>query len=367
MTHSPQTTREASVPDYGVRRLTVELTNFCNLHCSYCVRDDDALHHDPAVSLPVETFERIARSAVDAMSIEHIAFTGGEPTLHPRFGDILAAVESLSLTCSFVTNGWHFDRVWPRLVEHREALTHVSFSLDGATREAHDHWRGKGSFERVIRAFSRCWAAQLPFAVKVGLRRDTVPDLERFALFAARMGAMRLSFAHLMPTSSSIADRSALTLEERAAAEREIAHLARIFRMPVALDVGYYNVAQAAPCAPLHGVSANVDYRGQLTLCCNLSGFRGATGAGDVVGDLNREAFAAALERLRHLASAQSANRAATLAALAAHGETADLTIGSPCLFCMSTLGKTPWLPGSPQANRLGFPLTMTHVASQHS
>jgi MoaA/NifB/PqqE/SkfB family radical SAM enzyme len=357
----------ASTPDYGVRRLTVELTNYCNLHCAYCVRDDDALHHDPAVSLPVDTFERIVRAARDAMAIEHIAFTGGEPTLHPRFGEVLATVAGLSLTCSFVSNGWHFDRVWPRLVEHRQALTHVSFSLDGTTREAHDRWRGKGSFERVIRAFSRCWAADVPFSVKVGVRRDTVADLERFAILAARMGAMRLSFAHLMPTSADIADTWALTLEERAAAEREIAQLAHIFRMPVGLDVGYYNVAQAAPCAPLHGVSANVNYRGQLTLCCNLSGFRGATADEDIVADLDREPFEVGLERLRRLASAQSAQRAKTLAALDAAGETADLTTGSPCLFCMSTLGKTPWVPASPGANRRRFPISMTPLASRQS
>ena len=28
--------------DYGAPRLIVELTNICNLHCSYCLRDEDA-------------------------------------------------------------------------------------------------------------------------------------------------------------------------------------------------------------------------------------------------------------------------------------------------------------------------------------
>ena len=114
--------------------------------------------------------------------------------------------------------------------------------------------------------------------MKVGIRRDTVPHLEQFALFAARMGAAGLSFAHVMPTSIDVADASALTLEERAAAEREIALLARIFKMRIGIDVGYFNVARESPCSALNGVSANVNYRGQLSLCCNLSGFRGATG-----------------------------------------------------------------------------------------
>lgn len=340
MNSTPQRT---STADYGPRRLTVELTNICNLHCSYCLRDEDALYHDPANFLPVELFARVVRDARDSMGIEQVMFTGGEPTLHPDFGKLLAAVATLNLKCSFVTNGWHFERVWPFLIEHREAVTHVSFSLDGATREAHDHWRGEGSFERVVRAFSRCWANDLPFNAKVGIRRDTVPQLETIALFAARLGAAGLSFAHIMPTSIAVADASALTLEERAEAEREIALLARIFKMRIGIDVGYYNTQLVAPCSALSGVSANINYRGHLSLCCNLSGFRGAKSDVDIIADLNLEDFSAALPRLQQVAAAQSENRIRSLTALAAAAEKADLTTGSPCLFCLNTLGKTPW------------------------
>jgi MoaA/NifB/PqqE/SkfB family radical SAM enzyme len=330
--------------DYGVRRLTVELTNVCNLHCSYCLRDDDALHHQPARDLPVDLFARVVREARQAMGIEQVTFTGGEPTLHRDFGAILATVADLSLSCSCVTNGWHFERIWPLLVRHRQAVTHVSFSLDGATREAHDGWRGRGSFERVVQAFARCWAAAFPFRVKVTLRRDTVADLERLAIFAGRMGAAGLSFAHMMPTSAGLDEASALSADERAAAEREIALLARLFKMPITIDVGYYNTAPVPPCSPLAGTSANVDYRGQLTLCCNLSGFRGAEGESDVVGDLGREPFAAIYDRLQRLAAAHAGRRLAALAALVGPGETVDLSTGSPCLFCLGTLGKAPWM-----------------------
>ena len=337
------TLTKSPTPDYGPRRLTVELTNICNLHCSYCLRDEDALYHNPANFLPLELFSRLARDARDSMGIEQIMFTGGEPTLHPDFGKLIEAVAELNLKCSFVTNGWHFDRVWPLIMERRETVTHVSFSLDGATREAHDRWRGQGSFDRVMRAFSRCWASQFPFNVKVGIRRDTLPQLEAIALFAARLGASGLSFAHIMPTSNEVADASALTLEERAEAEREIALLARIFKMRISIDVGYYNTDLMAPCSALSGVSANINYRGHLSLCCNLSGFRGGNGNEDIVADLNHENFNAALPRLQQVAAAQSENRRKALTALAAASEKPDLNTGSPCLFCLNTLGKTPW------------------------
>jgi sulfatase maturation enzyme AslB (radical SAM superfamily) len=351
------TAPDSSAPDYGPRRLTVELTNICNLHCSYCLRDEDALYHTPAQFLPVDRFVAVAKDARDSMGIEQVMFTGGEPTLHPDFGRLISGVASLNLKCSFVTNGWHFEKVWPHIANNRDAVTHVSFSLDGPTREAHDHWRGQGSFDRVVRAFARCWASQFPFNVKVGIRRDTVPQLEAIAVFAARMGAAGLSFAHLMPTSADMADESALTMEERADAEREIALLARIFKMRIGIDVGYYNTELLAPCSPLHGTSANINYRGQLSLCCNLSGFRGANGEEDVIADLNHEEFREALPRFQKLATMQAEHRIQVLTALNDAGEKAELTTGSPCLFCLNTLAKTPWNALAPASEARSLPV----------
>src|SRR5688572_29737083 len=348
---------KSSMPDYGPRRLTVELTNICNLHCSYCLRDEDALYHSPANFLSVELFARVVREARDSMHIEQVMFTGGEPTLHPHLGRLLSTVRALDLKCSFVTNGWHFERVWPILTEHRQALTHVSFSLDGATREAHDRWRGDGSFVRVVRAISLCWAKDLPFNVKASIRRDTVPQLQAIAFFAARLGAAHLSFGHILPTSTEISDASALTLKERADAEREIALLARIFKMRVGIDVGYYNTDPVAPCAALSGVSANMNYRGQLSLCCNLSGFRGGRGDKDIVADLNREEFATALPRLKRVAATMAESRVGALRELAADAGKSDLNIGSPCLFCLNTLGKVPWTSFSQALNGRSLPV----------
>jgi MoaA/NifB/PqqE/SkfB family radical SAM enzyme len=346
-----QTSEEpARARDYGPPRLIVELTNICNLHCSYCLRDEDALYHTPANFFPVELLRRVVREAREAVGAEQVMFTGGETTLHPRFREVIEAVGAEGLTCSFVTNGWHFERIWPAVAANRAAVGHVSFSLDGPTREAHDRWRGDGSFVRLVRAFARCQAARLPFAVKMGLRRDTLPLLEQTALFAARMGASALSFGYNLPTSGAADDELSLSAEERTEAEQEVAVLARVLKMRVSLEVGYYNIDPEPPCSALAGTSCNIDYRGRLSLCCNLSGYRGAAGEPDVVADLNEEGFAAALARLRGVASAQNERRREALAAAVASGASPDLNLGSPCLFCLQSFGKIPWRGGAAAA-----------------
>lgn len=331
---------ETTFDDYGPRRLSVELANICNLHCSYCFRSDENLYNSHAEFFPLTLLERVINEAHTAANVTRISFTGGEPTLHPEFAKTLRLIGNAGLTVSFVTNGWHFERVWPALQENRATVSHVAFSLDGVTREDHDRWRGNGSFDRLVRAFTRCYMSKLPFAVKIVVRRDLVDQLEQIAIFAARMGAASLSFVHVMPTSNAVADDSALSLEEQRAAEQEIATLARIFKMKIGIDVGYYNVDETRPpCAPLAGVSMNIDYRGRLSLCCNLSGFRGAAEEQDVVADLNVESFASAYEKFKMLATVQLQRRKDALATLQAP----DVYVGSPCMFCLQSFGKIPW------------------------
>ena len=328
--------------DFGSKRIVVELTNICNLHCSYCLRDEDALYHTPAKFLSPEFLEGVLSQASELMGATSVVFTGGEPILHPQFERILEVCEAAGMTSSFVTNGWHFDRVWPTVLAHRNSITHVAFSLDGATQQTHDAWRGEGSFVKVVRAFSRCFAANIPFVVKVGIRRDTIEQLEQIALFSARLGASALNFSHLMPTSNELEDSSALTYAERERADQEIAILSRIFKMKIGLDVGYHNVDVSPPCSALAGVSCNIDYRGRLSLCCNLSGFRGGNEDLDVVADLNVEEFSVGYTRLKELAGNQLALRKEKLEALMDH-DSVDCYVSSPCLLCLDTFGKLPW------------------------
>jgi len=324
-------------------RISIELTNVCNLHCSYCVRDEDNLYHTAARFFPAPLLRKIVSRAKETYGVSYVSFTGGEVTVHPQFEEIIAAVAAEGLQFTFVTNGWHFDRVYPLILKHREAMKVVAFSLDGATRETHDRWRGAGSFTRVVRAITRCHASNIRFILKVGIRRDTVSRLQDFALFAARLGAAGLHFAHLLPTSAAMETESALSLAERREAETEIINLSGIFKMPVSLVTGYYNTDPSPPCTALLGKTCNVDFHGRLTLCCNLSGYRGADGEPDVVADLTKEDFAVGYERLQRIAEEQNERRRKALASFETSGREVDLYTSSPCLFCLQSFGKTPW------------------------
>lgn len=324
-------------------RISVELTNICNLRCGYCVRDEDALYHTPAHYFPVDLLRRTIQGARESYGVEYVSFTGGEVTIHPHFKEIVAAVAEMGLTFSFVTNGWHFDRVYPLLMANRAAVRAVAFSLDGVTKETHDRWRGEGSFVRVVRAMTRCYVSGIPFLLKVAIRQDTLPKLQDFALFAARLGATALHFMHLLPTSSDYDAELGLSKEERACAEQEVAILSNIFKLQIGIATGYYNIDPEPPCSALSGRTCNIDYLGRLTLCCNLSGYRGASGESDVVADLNLEEFGVAYERLTRLAAEQVERRRRAIEEATQKSQDVDIYTGSPCLFCLQSFGKIPW------------------------
>jgi MoaA/NifB/PqqE/SkfB family radical SAM enzyme len=341
------------VNDKDPRRVSVELTNICNLRCGYCARDDEQLYHTKANFFPADLLRRIIRGARAAYDIKYVSFTGGEPTLHPRFAEIVRTVREEGVQLGFVTNGWHFDRALPALLANRGAVRVVAFSIDGATRESHDRWRGEGSFVRLMRAVAKCYALGLPFLFKAPIRRDTLGELEAMAVLAARLGAMGVDFSHFLPTSQDFETEYALTRDERSHAEQEIGVLNKILNIRIGIAAGFYDTDPAAPCANLRGITCNVDYRGRLTLCCNIAGYRGAAEETDVIADLNVEEFGAAYGRLQSLIELQVERRRRALAEHAARGVEPDLYVGSPCLFCMQSFGKIPWRPVAQGARSL--------------
>jgi len=82
------------------RMLQVALTNACNKACSFCYRPLDAKSQ-----WSFDDLLELARFC-DAWGVLEIAFGGGEPTVFPRFAELLSAIWNETGLCpSFTTNG----------------------------------------------------------------------------------------------------------------------------------------------------------------------------------------------------------------------------------------------------------------------
>lgn len=320
-------------------RLLIELTNRCNLRCGHCFES----RHAGTGDLPFRVLEKVLREG-KSCGIDQMSFTGGEPTLHRRFRDIIERAADVGYRFSFVTNGATFPRLHALLVQHRDAFAGVTFSLDGAREATHDALRGTGSYRQVMRAASICVARELPFTFNMVLTRHNRHEVADMIALADALGADAVRFGHLMPTQRTTQSALELTPAERRDVEAGIWRLKEHARIAVGMAPGYFSDDLLFPCGPLELEEYNIDYLGRLTLCCQLSGNAGPDNAEDVIADLNAVSLAEGCERFHSRVAAYLIDKRERI-----RNETLGELDRSPCWYCLKYLGKTGWVSAFPK------------------
>lgn len=311
-------------------RIVIELTNRCNLRCLHCFEE----RHAGTGDLGIDIVEKVLREG-SSCGIEHVCFTGGEPTLHRQFHEILRRVCEAHYTFSFVTNGSTFPQIYPLLVRSRRWFQMVTFSLDGAHEASHDRLRGQGSYRRVMRAASICVVRTLPFSLSMVLTAQNHHEVGEMAGLATRLGSNGLRLVHLMPTPDTARHGLDLTPDLRRRVEADIWRLQK--EAPIAIDMapGYFHDSPFFPCAPLELEEFNVDHRANLTLCCQLSGYAGPEPDTDLVGNLHDMSLMQACDGFR----ARVARYLADKQDRVNRGEFGTLD-HFPCWYCVKYLDK---------------------------
>jgi MoaA/NifB/PqqE/SkfB family radical SAM enzyme len=319
-------------------RLLIELTNRCNLCCQHCFTE----RHAGTGDLPVEILEKVLGEG-KSCGIDALSFTGGEPTLHRQFAEIVRRVCAAGYPFSFVSHGGTFPHIYPLLLRSRPWFQGVTFSLDGAHEQTHDWQRGTGSYRRVLRAASVCVMKDLPFTFNMVLTSRNRHEVAEMIGLATRLGSRGLRFASLMPTPETALRGLDLSPDERRAVEAEIWRLKAEAPLPIGLASGYFSEAPLFPCGPLELQEMNLDYRGNLTLCCHLSGYAGTGPGPEVVGNLHEMSLAGACGQFRQLVTRYLADKRAAVARGALREED-----HFPCWYCVQYLGKVAWLQQFP-------------------
>jgi len=176
--------------------LTVELTAGCNLRCRHCYRESDAGKNS---YLPTAELLSILQRLHDS-GLRSVELTGGEPTLHRDFPDILEYCADTFALVGVLTNG---TIVTPRILRLMESLGDrllLSISLDGSTAEAHDCRRGvQGAFDRTTRNIQRLAQKDIKVRVSMSVDEESFADIEPTLLLARRLGAVAFSYAPVLP------------------------------------------------------------------------------------------------------------------------------------------------------------------------
>jgi MoaA/NifB/PqqE/SkfB family radical SAM enzyme len=312
------------------------LTQHCNLRCPHCIRDDVLTVQSLEPELIIRTYD----DALELFGSVTVSFTGGEPTLHPRWDDIVSAAAERGIPYRLVTNGWHMRRMMPSF--DRWPPSYVRVSLSGASQDVHDSDRGRDSFRRVLLSMALLTSRQIPAALSIVIDRRDRHEVRAVADLAESLGALRLHYILPQPVPGSVSRDSDLAPHEWHAVKNEIASIAAEQHRRTAIQLDYGAPADEGEpeivCDTMALRRLYVDAAGRVSLCCQLSEY-GFTGS-DIVADLHdvslREAYHTYLDAMAELrAKAAPSNFSGELAAF-------------PCLRCAHALGKLQWLADGP-------------------
>lgn len=171
----------------GIKAVTLELTNRCNLQCQICNIWREAKKFD----LSCEEIARLLESIPGPLSV---ALTGGEPFLHPRFKEILKYLFRLSLIkkindINIATNGYS-AAIPDFLAQNHRFLAPFSFSisLDGL-KNTHDLQRGKkNSFSMTLKNILAIRRYNYPIGIKFVITKLNYQDFKKVHELSQRLG-----------------------------------------------------------------------------------------------------------------------------------------------------------------------------------
>lgn len=140
---------ESGRPLIGPATVQVHLTDLCNLACQYCYYYAPDSDHRPTGKnhLSMDIFSQIVRDCVD-LQVDTVYLSGqGDPTLHPRFYEMLDYLHQYPLSVTIYSNGtFPLERCRDILKADR-----IVINLGEADRASYRALQGRDLFIKVIK------------------------------------------------------------------------------------------------------------------------------------------------------------------------------------------------------------------------
>jgi len=326
--------------------LGMELTNKCNFSCLHCLRDKSL----PREDLSIKIFDKIIKQA-KAFGQFGAGLTGGEPTLHPQFDYIIETFAREKIKFTIVTNGWNFQDILPIFLKGQGFLpSALVFSLDGAKEATHDKIRKPGSFRKIMQAITICRKRMIPFALQMSVCLLNEREMEEMCFLATKLNASLLSIIYTSPTPELIKLKIAKPPEELESYYKTVNRLSSAFRIPINTNYQWKNFISKDNflfgCCFFTGNYLNIDYRGNLTFCCNISGYSGsANNRADIIGSLKDENLPALYKKFLKMIYIFKQKMLDDII----HHRASDIDTLA-CLYCIKYFHKMDWVKNFPNS-----------------
>ncbi len=146
------------------------LTTKCNEHCIHCYIDAGS---SADRELETDEFLRLLDQCGN-ISKSKVTFTGGEPLLRADFFELAERAKKNNLKVHLFTNGTLIDQEMVSKLE--KSIDEIQFGLDGATPDVNDKIRGKGVYNKVLKAIQLLKDTQIKLKIAVVIMPQNIDD-----------------------------------------------------------------------------------------------------------------------------------------------------------------------------------------------
>ncbi len=183
--------------EFPLRLVAWETTRACNLACKHCRAAAVNKPYEGELDTPA-AFRLMDQIAELGQPI--VILTGGEPLLRDDIFDIARYGTDKGLRMVMAPNG---TLITPehaqRMVD--SGIKRISISLDGATREKHDSFRGvEGAYDGALRGIEYAKAVGLEFQINTTISKLNLDQIPLIQELAVKLGAVAHHIFLLVPT-----------------------------------------------------------------------------------------------------------------------------------------------------------------------
>lgn len=210
------------IEKYGIRvpftpagpfEVVWNFTYKCNLRCKHCY--EDAGRSRPELStdeakMVLDVLSKIARIGLPALS-----FSGGEPLFRKDFFEVAAYAKKRIPYVSIATNGTLITKDNAKRLKDI-GIDYVEMSLDGATKEVHESFRGvPGCFEKTLNGLRNCIEEGIDVCIATVIHKENLDEVEKILGLAEELDVRFMHFNYIPTGRAKALVRLDLTPKER--------------------------------------------------------------------------------------------------------------------------------------------------------
>jgi len=207
------------------KRHWLRLTRVCNNNCVFCLDSD-------AQDGSFLSFEEIRQDLKKgrAAGCRRVVLSGGEPTVHPGFTEIVESAKQAGYThIQVVTNGRLF--AYPDFLRKcmQAGISEITFSMHGHTAKLHDRQtRVPGSFKQSLAGLMNALRTKkLIISVDIVINKINVKYLEDILKFFINLGVHEFDLLQVMPFGRAWENKEKVLYD----AGKTLPYLKRVFNL----------------------------------------------------------------------------------------------------------------------------------------